>query len=272
VTLKALCPQMARRELQDLLRRYRRVWRHRQRLVARVLHWKRPGTVWAIDFSEPPTPVDGTYPYALAVRDLASGFQLLWLPTEHASAEAALAALRSLFRSQGKPLVLKTDNGSSFVAEAFQSYLSRHQVWQLFSPPAWPAYNGSCEAGIGSMRTRTHHQSVRRGLAGQWTCDDMEAARLQANELARPWGLTGPPPAQIWQSRKVLCRQEREKFARTVQSYIRKPDKSGGRLKDEAAVRREALVHALVQHGLLEFTATSVPQPYPPRRRKGRTP
>src|SRR5262249_49055184 len=69
--------------------------------------------------------------------------------------------------------------------------LGRQEVGQLFSPPAWPQYNGSCEAGIGSIRTRTHHQSARRGFPGQWTCDDMEAARLQANELARPWGLTG---------------------------------------------------------------------------------
>jgi transposase InsO family protein len=89
-----------------------------------------------MDFSEPPTPVEGTYPYALAVRDLASGFQLLWLPTESASAETALAVLRWLFRAHGSPLVLKTDNGSPFIADAFQNYLRRQGVWQLFSPPA----------------------------------------------------------------------------------------------------------------------------------------
>ena len=49
-------------------------------------------------------------------------------------------------------------------------------------------YNGSCEAGIGSMKTRTHHQSVRGEHAGDWTCADAEAARQEANETARPWG------------------------------------------------------------------------------------
>lgn len=272
VTLKALCPQMARRELQDLLRRYRRVWRHRQRFLAYVLHWQRPGTVWAMDFSEPPTPVEGTYFYALAVRDLASGFQLLWLPTESASAETALAALQGLFRAHGKPLVLKTDNGSAFIADAFQNYLRRRGVCQLLSPPAWPAYNGSCEAGIGSMQTRTHHQSVRRGFPGEWTCDDMEEARLQANELARPRGLTGFTPVQSWRNRKVIGLQERKKFASTVRTYAMEPREKKAKSRVESSIQREALVHALVQHGLLGFTTTSVPKRYPPRRRKGRPP
>ena len=47
---------------------------------ARVLHWPVPGRVWAMDFAEPSLPgitgvvppLDGRYPYLLAVRDLAS--------------------------------------------------------------------------------------------------------------------------------------------------------------------------------------------------------
>jgi hypothetical protein len=33
--------------------------------------------VWAIDFAEPPQPIDGSYTRLLAVRDLGSGYQLL---------------------------------------------------------------------------------------------------------------------------------------------------------------------------------------------------
>jgi hypothetical protein len=40
-----------------------------------VLHWTRPGAVWAIDFAEPPLPIEGSYSRLLAVRDLASGYQ-----------------------------------------------------------------------------------------------------------------------------------------------------------------------------------------------------
>jgi hypothetical protein len=49
--LQALCPDMARREVRDLLGRYRRAWRRRRRLLSRVLTWTRPGAVWAIDFA-----------------------------------------------------------------------------------------------------------------------------------------------------------------------------------------------------------------------------
>src|SRR5262249_49501299 len=50
-TFLALCPEMARGEMQDLLRRYRRVWKRKHRLPVRVLHWHRAGAVWAADFA-----------------------------------------------------------------------------------------------------------------------------------------------------------------------------------------------------------------------------
>jgi len=266
--LQALCPSMARRELQDLLGRYRRVWRRRFRQLAKVLHWKRAGTVWAIDCAEPPAPVDGVYGQLLAVRDLASSYQLLWLPTEEADATTVLTALQGLFREHGRPLVLKTDNGSPFIANILQDAMRRFHVWQLFSPPAWPQYNGSCEAGIGSMKTRTHHESRRRGFPGQWTCDDMEAARLQANELARPWGHLGPTPTEAWQARKPITLRDRQQFAGKVQVCLRRNKTRRENASRVRAARREALAQALVEHGLLEVTTRNVPKPYPARRRK----
>jgi hypothetical protein len=170
--------------LQDLLRRYRQAWRRRRRLLTRTLHWTRPGTVWALDFAEPPQPIEGCYSRLLAVRDLASGFQLLWLLVPDESAAGAVAALEALFRQHGAPLVLKSDNCSAFIAGACAALLSIWVVWPLFSPPRTPRYNGSCEAGIGSMKTRTHHQAARGNHAGKWTCADAEAARQRANESA----------------------------------------------------------------------------------------
>src|SRR5262245_36778558 len=65
-------PDVARAELAELRPRYRRLYRGRQ--AQRVLHWQRPGRVWAIDYSEAPVKVEGCYDYLLAVRDLASGY------------------------------------------------------------------------------------------------------------------------------------------------------------------------------------------------------
>jgi hypothetical protein len=253
-TLQATFPQMARREVQDILRRYRRAWKRRRRLLTRMLRWTRPGCVWAMDFAKPPLPVDGCFKYLFAVRDLASGMQLLWLPVTDESARTVLRALTTLFRQHGPPLVLKSDNGSAFIADETSRFLSRWRVWHLRSPPEWPEYNGACEAGIGSMKSRTHHESSRHGRPGEWTCEDVEAARLQANETARPWGLHGPRPEEAWHERHPISVKERLAFARTVllgETKSRRrsdPDRS-----EAAALRRTAIGQALVSHRLLEY-------------------
>jgi transposase InsO family protein len=256
---------MARREVEDLLRRYRRVWRMRQSRLTRILDWTRPGAVWAIDFAEPPQPIEGCYPRLLAVRDLASGYQLLWLPVPDETAQTAADALEGLFREHGAPLVLKSDNGSAFVAEELDTLLSRWGVRQLFSPPRLPRYNGSCEAGIGSMKTRSHHQASRGGRPGEWTCDNVEAARLQANQTARPWGVNGPVPEEPWQGRQPLSEGERRCFTQTVQRLEQEARQEQGyegaapldRMA-QAAVNRVALQRALVAHGLLRFRSEQV--------------
>src|SRR5581483_717564 len=140
-------------------RRYRRVLRKRYQRSIHRLRLVRTGTVWAMDHAEPPQPVDGKYPYLLAVRDLASGCQLAWLPQGEANAAGTCDALRALFLEYGPPLVIKSDNGSPFIAEDTGQVLAAWGVTHLFSPPQTPEYNGACEAGIGGLKTRTHEQA-----------------------------------------------------------------------------------------------------------------
>jgi transposase InsO family protein len=257
---------MARREVEDLLRRCRWVARRRRRLLTRTLHWTRPGSVWAVDFAEPPQPVEGCYGRLLAVRDLASGHQLLWLPVPDEAAATAAAALEGLFREHGAPLVLKSDNGSAFIAAEVEELLARWAVGQLFSPPRMPRYNGACEAGIGSMKTRTHHQAARRGHPGEWTCDDAEAARLEANQTARPWGACGPTPEEVWQRRSRFGAEARSAFGETVRRLEGEARQEQGYPAEgvldriaRAAVSRAALRRALVAHGLLQFRSHQAP-------------
>jgi hypothetical protein len=107
-TLQAHFPGIARGELADLRRRFRRIYRRRNRRLLHALRWDRPGAVWAIDYAEPPSPVEGQYRYLLAVRDLASGEQLAWLPVGQADAATACHLLKALFREHGdQPLLLR---------------------------------------------------------------------------------------------------------------------------------------------------------------------
>jgi transposase InsO family protein len=245
-------PDLPQAELADLLRRYRRVWLRHHAQGLHVLHWQQPGTVWAIDFARPPLPLEEGYSDLLAVRDLASGMQLLWLPVAEATAATATAALLSLFMLYGAPLVLKLDNGSPFVAEATRALLAQWQVMALYSPPGLPQYNGAIEAGIGALKMRTHYQAVRQGRPGEWTLEDAEAARQQANTLGRPWGAHGPTPAERWAGRRVVTLAERGAFAASVAG-----------LEEAASAAAQAAVGAGVapDRGSLAAASSSEDQP-----------
>jgi transposase InsO family protein len=268
--LRSLCeafPTMARAELDDLLKRYRRVWRQRHCQPLCRLHWTRPGAVWAIDFAEPPAPIDGIHTALLAVRDLASGRQLLWHPVQRATAPAAAESLAFLFAVHGPPLVVKSDNGSAFGAPAVAAVLHNFGVLTLFSPPHTPSYNGSIEAGIGALKLRTDAHAARHGRPGHWTWDDAAAACLEANATARPHGPSGPTPDALWQARASIALDERVSFGRRVEEARCEACSELGvsvtgpwPVMTERAVNRVAIRRALAEHGLLLFSRRSIPQ------------
>ncbi len=213
--LKTMFPTVVRSELGACCRDYRRGLYIAATDDACQLTWHGPGRVWATDFTKPPVPIDGLFPYVLLVRDLASSRQLLAMPALAPTAEAAMAALQELFLQHGPPLVLKADNGSSFIAEEFMDLLGQNSVAPLFSPPVTPQYNGSIEAGNGSLKSHARHEALRHGRC-VWTSDDLEAACTSANIFARPWGDTGPSPEQRWQSRRPITVAERRHFQKTL--------------------------------------------------------
>lgn len=108
---------------------------------------------------------------------------------------------------------------------------------------------------IGSMKARTHYQAMRRGHPGEWTCDDVEAARLQANETARPWGLHGSTPKEAWRQRTVISVEERTAFGRAVNRHeVEARQASSGPERSQAGrLRRAAIGQALVALGLLKY-------------------
>ena len=91
--LRCLFPEIRRCVLEDLLVRYRRIWRRRYMQRGFRLAWHHAGAVWAMDHSEPLQPVDGVSPYLFVVRDLASRRQLAWHPVQTVTAEETLPIL-----------------------------------------------------------------------------------------------------------------------------------------------------------------------------------
>jgi len=265
-TLQALFPETARRELEDLHRRYRDVYLTRTSMLVHVLRWRKTGAVWAMDFTEPPTPVEGLYVKILVVRDLSSGKTLLSLPVETETSKSVRDAMVALFLEYGVPLVIKSDNGSPFTAEETQKMLAHWSVLQLLSPPGTPEYNGACEAGIGGLKTRAHHESARNDRPGEWTCDDVEAARLMANQTGRPWGATGVTPDQAWSYRRRIDAEDQQVFQELVMDFAEEARVEQGYLPGidlgpaaRAAVHRVAISRALVALGILEVRRRRIP-------------
>lgn len=169
-------PDFSRAELAGFLQRFRKVWSRRHpRIVAR-LKWNRPGAVWAVDHVEAPRPAEGRNSFILNVRDVATHYQLAWHPVPDASAETTCRVLESLFQKHGRPLVLKSDNGSGFIGEKTRQLLQASGILHLRSPARRPQYNGSCEAGGGSLKKITKHQALLADRTGNWTGDDAERA------------------------------------------------------------------------------------------------
>jgi len=210
--LRPLFPQVSRCILEDLLRRYRRVWRRRYRRKGYRLTWHVPGAVWAMDFSEAPHPIDGVYGYLFAVRDLASHYQLAWQPVENERTETVLPLLQDLFQEHGPPRVLKSDQGSAFIAQVLGQLMDRCDVAQLFSPPRTPQYNGAVERSNGTLKTYTGLHAIHEGHPFRWTSDDVEHARQLANTISRPWGHKGPTPQEAWQARPTIDTSQRQTF------------------------------------------------------------
>jgi transposase InsO family protein len=263
--VQAAFPELARREAADLHARFRRLWRLVHKKLLQVLHWHHPRTVWAMDHGEPPRAIGGRWPHIFALRDLASGNQLAWLPVLDEGAEGTMAILESLFAEHGPPLVLKSDNGSGFISAAMRGFLERWEVLPLFSPPRTPEYNGACEAGIGALKTWTHEEASWRGRAGHWTPDDLEAARRMSNEFNHPKGPNRQTSHESFRSAPRPASDARAAFGRTVLVARQQERAQQGHPPNtdldhvvQAQIDRVAISRALVEHGYLSFTRRSI--------------
>jgi hypothetical protein len=266
--LRAAFPTVARAELADLRDRYRRVVQDRRRGRLTRLTWTRPGAVWAADFAWPPVAIEGRYPRLLSVRDLASGVQLAWQPAAGETAAEACAVLAGLFREHGSPLVLKVDNGAAFASDDLRNVLSQHGVYGLYSPAYVPQYNGAVEAGVAALKGRTEAQALARGAPGEWTWDDLEAARQEANAACVGRRESSPTRAAVWAAREKLRAEARAAFQAEVlrQQQGREPAATAteareGEASDQARPWRGVLRRALVALGYLVFSWRRIPLP-----------
>jgi transposase InsO family protein len=262
---------MAKRELDDLITQYARAHFDGRRTLIHALSWTRVGTVWAMDYTAPPTVIEGRYRTVLAVRDLASGNLLAAVPAERDNAQTTCEVLRALFAEHGAPLVMKSDNGGHFIAEEVRRLFEEFGVVHLRSPFYMPSFNGSIEAGIGSLKIRAHFEAARHDRPGEWTVDDVEAARLRGNELGFPNGRARGTPDAAWGRRQPITDADRRQLADVICRYrlaeLRERGyQEGSPLGEDLrrSIERLAVARALCQLGFVQFRRRFIPLPINP--------
>jgi transposase InsO family protein len=266
-TLRRCFPDVPRAELIELQDRCRRVVHKRgPRETIHRLRWTRAGSVWALDFSQPPCRIDGCFSRLTAVRDLASSRQLAALPSFEERAESLLRLLDTLVTWHGSPLVIKLDNGPAMRSEELKRWAAEHRMLLLYSPPRTPEYNGAAEAGIGSIATRAFHHAARHGRPAHWTSDDVFAAVGEANDTVRSWKANGGSPTERWESRIAISDKERERFMTCYHAHEQRERAACGihaavRLQhyEQAAIDRLAITRALIEHGYLNIRRRRIP-------------
>ena len=270
-TLKEFFGSMPRRELDDIARQYQKVHYDGKRVLVHALSWSRPGAVWAMDYTAPPAVIEDGFRTILVVRDLASGCTLLALPARADSAQTTVEALRALFVEHGAPLAIKSDNGGHFVAAEVAALLAEHGVVHLRSPYYCPTYNGAIEAGIGALKVRAHIQAALHDRPGEWTLDDVEAARLRGNELGRPLGARLGSPDRVWGARAPLEPELRGRLAALIcqnklEELGARGYQEGAPLGEEAklSIGRAAIARALCQLGFVQYRRRRIPLPINP--------
>jgi hypothetical protein len=147
--------------------------------------WRQAGTVWAADVKQRREPNEGRYGWILAVKDLASRYQLAWLPVEEATADVVQATYARLFAEHGPQLVMKS-------------------------------YNGGIERANGQLAGYQEALAEFHGRPGMPMCDDARSAQRLANESTRPEGWRGPTAAELLNRRAPLTACRRTDFLAAV--------------------------------------------------------
>ena len=127
-----------------------------------------------------------------------------------------------------------------------------------------PTYNGSIEASGGALKARAALIAQQQSCA-TWSSDILEAARLSANALNRPFGSSGPTPDQRWSQRQPIGQEPRRALADLIQTKTNDITQSMQRERLEkginaelsaanrATVARTAIRQALVELGHLQI-------------------
>ena len=152
-----------------------------KRAAMKHLAWKKAGRVWSLDGAHTGVDIEQKGKRILVMRDLGSGYTLGVAPAPETSRDV-IHFLQEMFAEYGRPLVIKHDGGSGFIAGETSDYLLKKGVTALLSPPAHPQYNGAIERGMQDIKAFTEAAAFLSGRLRNWLQIDLQMGMNMANE------------------------------------------------------------------------------------------
>jgi putative transposase len=155
------------------MKRVKRLWKQEGLQVRKKQKRKRRGGVttllpqraktvnhvWTVDFVHDRLSRGGNLRLLSVVDEFTR--QCLSIRVERSlKSEDVRQTLELLFQDYGKPLYLRSDNGSAFVARCLQGWLAEHGTKPLFIEPGSPWQNGKCESFNGKLRDECLNMEV----------------------------------------------------------------------------------------------------------------
>lgn len=177
----------------------------------RARHWTHPGAVpvvtdapnqvWPADFKGQFKTRDGRYCYPLTVTDHFSRALLVCRGLPSVRTAYTLPVFRALFREQGLPDAIRTDNGAPFASTGIHG-LSRLAVWWMQLGivhqrirPACPQENGQHERMHRELKRETTRPAAANARAQQRR---FNAFRHRYNTERPHEGIGDRTPASLW--------------------------------------------------------------------------
>ncbi len=146
-----------------------------------------PNHVWSYDFVVDQT-TDGKTLRFLTVIDEYTR-RALWIEcARHLTSVDVVRVLEQLVELHGKPTIVKSDNGSEFVAKKVQDWIQDRHIGVRFIEPGRPWQNGHNES---------FNAVFRDGCLNRWLFESLREAReasevwLQEYHVERPHGSLG---------------------------------------------------------------------------------
>ena len=126
----------------------------------------------------------------LIYTDRYSGWPLVKMFKNEATAVKLISTMRTFFAATGVPEILRADNGPQFTAREFRNFLNQWAVRIHPSSPYYPQSNGHAESSVKAIK----HLIIKSTRNGNLDTDEFAAGLLEFRNSPREDGLS---PAQV---------------------------------------------------------------------------